>query len=127
MDDHELSGVFEDGIVDRNRHVRVRVFTLDGQAHPSLDLLAEVQRIRIEVSWVNLGINLENSTLRETAQIVWIDVNLFEQRLVIVVPEWTKVGKFWDDALFGDLATDVGLHLDNVLPVSGSVTVLAWT
>ena len=76
--------MLEDGIVDRNRHARVRVFTLDGQAHPSLVLLAEVQRIRIEVSWVNLGINLENSTLRETAQIVWIDVNLFEQRLVIV-------------------------------------------
>ena len=85
-------------------------FTLSIELRPRFarvtGLLAEVPRVEVE----GCVFHTQDCTVR---QFVEIDVDILEEGLITVL-ELTEVNEFGNNASFGDLATDFGLHPDSV-------------
>ena len=68
-------------------------------------LLAEIPRILVE----GCAVDAKNGAVR---QFVEVNVDTFKERLITVL-ELTEVNELGNNASFGDLATDFGLHPDS--------------
>lgn len=111
MDDHKLDSVLEARPLARNaRAINAGVFfTFSVQLHPRFarvaGLLAEIPRVAVE----GCVCHTQDCTVR---QFVEIDVDILEEGLITVL-ELTEVNELGNNASFGDLATDFGLHPDS--------------